>query len=107
MDLQGKYLIVWIYDQAARLFLGLTGKRPKSRWAVWGLCKGDSDGHLWMEIDKIEERRPVNKKTQFVSWTVKPNICSVNWSWIITAQLAGESMPNPKEIGFTSHTAKS
>jgi hypothetical protein len=40
MDLNGQYLIVWIADAAAKLFLGLTAQRPVSRWAVWGRCEG-------------------------------------------------------------------
>jgi hypothetical protein len=31
MELKGKYVIIWIPDDAAKLFLGMTGQRPVSR----------------------------------------------------------------------------
>jgi hypothetical protein len=46
MNLKGKYLIVWIHEEAAKLFLGLTGERPECRWAVWGKFEdADENGY--------------------------------------------------------------
>ncbi len=107
MDLKRKYLIVWITDGAARLFLGLTGRRPESRWAVWGKYEGEDHGVLWITIDEIEERRPSQGRTvRHVRWKVKPQTCSINQNWIITVQVAGEFAPDSKEIGFTHQTVK-
>jgi hypothetical protein len=102
MELEKKFLVVWLDDAAAKAFLGLEGDRPISRWAFLGRCLGDSHRHLWIEIDHIEERRPKDSNLQFVTWTVKPPICSIHWEWVITVQVLDERPDDTKEIGFTS-----
>ena len=45
MSQEGKYVGVWLYDEAARLFLNLPRRRPKeleSRWLVLGLVEDES-----------------------------------------------------------------
>jgi hypothetical protein len=68
---KGKYLTIWIYDEAARLFLGLQ-RNPEevSQWAVIGkvVAEPDSIG-VWLPIERLEERRP-NEPIKV--WTVKP-----------------------------------
>jgi hypothetical protein len=107
MKLKGSYVVVWVYDEAARLFLALSGRQPKSRWAILGKCVDVDDHSLWVAIDRIDQTRPKGKEAQRIHWTVKPQICSINWNWIITVQVApGESVPGSRDIGFTSRVEK-
>jgi hypothetical protein len=106
MKLKGKNLVVWIHDEPAKLFLGLTGQRPVSRWAVSGKCEDVEDIWLWMAIDHIHEIRPTQgKRSQNIRWEVKPRTCSLQWEWIITIQL-GDTVLDVKEIGFTPRQAE-
>jgi hypothetical protein len=100
---KGKYLAIWIYDEAARLFLGLQRKPEEvSRWAVIGkvMTEPDSIG-VWLSIERLEERRP-NEKIK--TWQVKPEICLIRWGFIITAQLLSEEFTDTKTIGFQPYT---
>ena len=92
---------VWIHDEAAKLFLGLRGKRAPSRWAVVGTVLPDMDSPIgiWIDIEHVEERRTGTKgKLTKVAWTIHPGQCLIRWDFIITAQVvAGPSQAvNPR-----------
>jgi hypothetical protein len=100
---KGKYVAVWIYDEAGRLFLGLQrNSEEHSRWAIIGkvVTEPDSIG-VWLAIERLEERRP-NEPIKV--WTVKPEVCVIRWNFIITAQLLGEEIADTKTIGFQPDT---
>ena len=76
---------IWLHDYSARLFLGLHGDRPVSRWVVMGTVMDPTPIGVWINIDHIEERRRGEKDTK-VLWTVKPGQCLIRWDYVITAQ---------------------
>jgi len=101
MEQTGKYISIWLHDEAARLLLNLP-KRPEnqaeSRWVVLGLFEDDAPIGLWISIDRIEERTPEGERIA-KTWTVTPRTCLIRWEFIIYAQVLGEAM-DTKTIGF-------
>jgi len=98
---KGKYVGVWLYDKATRLFLNLprrSAKQRESRWLVLGLVEDEASIGLWLAIDKIEERTPEGLSIS-KTWTVTPRICLIRWDFIIHAQLLG-TIDDAKTIGF-------
>ena len=96
----GKYLAIWIHDEAARLFLGLQRKPEElSRWAFIGkvITEPDSVG-VWLSINSIQEREFGGGILK--TWTVSPDTCLIRWEYIITAQLLGEEIGDTRKIGF-------
>jgi hypothetical protein len=95
----GTSVVVWIYDEAARLFLGL--ERPEeeeSRWAILGTVDREQEGvGLWLAITRLEERRG-HEVTKV--WTIQPEVCLIRWDFIITAQRLGEVTGDTKVTGF-------
>jgi hypothetical protein len=103
MDLVGKYLMIWLVDAGARLFLGLAdrGRRGKAhRWCVFGMASEGQESiqGVWVEIEMLQEREPGPKAKIIREWTVRPSTCLVRWDWIISIQIAGhQSKP---EVGI-------
>jgi hypothetical protein len=99
----GTSVVLWIYDDAARLFLGI--ERPKedvSRWAIIGKVDREQAGvGIWLAIDQLQERRGA-KVTN--TWTVRPPVCLIRWNSIITAQLLGDDPADMRNIGFQPPT---
>jgi hypothetical protein len=87
----GTSIIVWIYDEAAKLVLGLD--RPEEevrRWAILGTVDREQKGvGIWLAITRLEEREGhVVKKV----WTIRPPVCLIRWDFVIFAQrLEGET----------------
>jgi hypothetical protein len=103
MQQKGKYICVWLYDEAARLLLNLPKRaadQKDSRWVVFGLVEDDAPIGLWISIDKIEERTPEGEHIS-KTWTVTPRSCLIRWEFITYAQVLGEAM-DTKIIGFRS-----
>jgi hypothetical protein len=101
MAQKGQYLGLWLYDDAARLFLNLPRKASKqqaSRWLVLGLVEDEAPVGLWISVDKIEERTPDGQRVS-KKWAVTPPICLVRWEFVIHAQLFGKS-DDTQVIGF-------
>ena len=89
----GTSVVVWIYDEAARLILGLDRleeEEEESRWAILGTVDREQEGvGIWLAIVRLEERRG-NIVTKV--WTIQPEVCLIRWDFIITAQrLEGET----------------
>jgi len=84
----GQLVAIWMHDEAAKLFLGLQGERPVSRWVVVGAVMDESPIGRSVDVTRIEERRPPTKgkKTKRVIWTVKPGQCLIRWDYVIMAQ---------------------
>jgi len=85
----GQKVGIWLRDEAAKLFLGLAGKRPVSRWIVIGdVMEGEQPPiGVWIHIEFIEERRPIKSgKIKHVRWFVKPGQSLIRWEYIISAQ---------------------
>jgi hypothetical protein len=94
---------VWIYDEAAKLVLGL--ERPEeeeSRWAILGTVDREQEGvGVWLAIARLEERRG-NVVTKV--WTIRPEVCLIRWDFIITAQRLDEVTGDTKITGFQAST---
>jgi hypothetical protein len=93
-DGAGPEVAVWLHDEAAKLFLGLTGKRPESRWVINAAVDdhGQSLG-VWVEVGHIEERRPASGRRAGKgkrNYTLNPARCLIRWDYIITVQLLAE-----------------
>ncbi len=82
----GTSVVVWISDDAARLFLGLQRAQDEvSRWAIIGTVDREQVGvGIWLTVARLEERRG-NEVTKV--WTIRPEVCLIRWDFIITAQL--------------------
>jgi hypothetical protein len=95
----GTSVVVWIYDEAAKLVLGL--ERPEeeeSRWAILGAVDREQEGvGLWLAITRLEDRRG-NVVTKV--WTIQPPVCLIRWDFIITAQRLDEVTGDTKVTGF-------
>ncbi len=85
---EGQLVAIWMHDEAAKLFLGLAGKRPVSRWVVVATVMDESPIGRWVDVHYVEERRPEMKdeKAKIVRWGVKPGQCLIRWDYMITAQ---------------------
>jgi hypothetical protein len=87
----GTSVVVWIYDEAAKLILGLDRpEEEESRWAILGTVDREQEGvGIWLAIVRLEERRG-NIVTKV--WMIQPEVCLIRWDFIITAQrLEGET----------------
>jgi hypothetical protein len=84
----GEILAIWLHDAAAKLFLGIQGERPVSRWVVVGTVMEPTPIGIWVNIDHIEERRPEfqGQEPRRVQWGVKPGQCVIRYDYMITAQ---------------------
>ena len=100
MKLENKYVAIWLLDEAARLFLGLSQptkaaaapEEGPTRWEVLGKVQSDGESGVgvWLEIDVLKERRgPKAQVTQV--WKVSPSLCLIKWDFIISIQDQGES----------------
>jgi hypothetical protein len=101
MNLEGKYLAVWLHDEAAKLFLGLPQSTTESRWAVLGMgvSEGESLHGLWLEVDTLQERKGPDANVAR-NWRVRPPVCLIKWEWIITIQVLGEEIDKLPQFGF-------
>jgi hypothetical protein len=94
----GTSVVLWIYDEAAKLILGL--ERPEeevSRWAIIGTVDQEQEGvGVWLAIARLEERQE-NVVTKV--WRIQPPVCLIRWDFIITAQLV-ENMTSARITGF-------
>jgi hypothetical protein len=95
----GTSVVVWISDNAARLFLGLQRSPDEvSRWAIIGMVDREQVGvGIWLAIARLEERRG-NEVTKV--WIVRPEVCLIRWDFIITAQLLDGETSETKIEGF-------
>src|ERR1700730_19127073 len=109
MRLENKYVAIWLLDEAARLFLGLSqltkgaavAEDGPTRWEVLGKVQshGESPVGVWLEIDVLKERRgPKAQVTQV--WKVSPPLCLIKWDFIISLQLHGEEIKGSPRFGF-------
>jgi len=90
----GDRVAIWLYDREAKLFLGLTGERPTSRFAVIGKIVDPAGSPIgpWVEIEHVEERRPeAEGKTKKVLWKFKQTTCLIRWDYMISGQLLAEA----------------
>ena len=104
MNLEGKYLAVWLHDEAAKLLLGLPQPTTESRWAVLGVAQPDAEtpNGLWIEVDVLQERKGPDAKV-IRKWKLQPlphRVCLIRWPWIITVQVLGEPVSETPEFGF-------
>lgn len=99
----GTSVVVWIYDDAARLFLGL--QRPEDevrRWAILGTVDREQAGvGVWLAIARLEERSG-HEVTKV--WTIQSEVCLIPWRFIITAQLLDKVTSETKVTGFQAST---
>ena len=93
----GKYLAVWLSDEAASVFLGLPRRTTVRRWCALGFLKEESAVGMWVEIDVVQER---SGRKVVATWKVQPKLCLIRWSFITHVQVWGEPIPAKKEIGF-------
>jgi transcriptional regulator with XRE-family HTH domain len=95
VNLQGKYLAVWITDAMAKEFLGLPRRREAGDW--------------WVAVGKVVGEWPIGVWLEVVSWTQpdggiitseKGLIYLVRWEWIHTARLLPEKPKEAVPVGF-------
>jgi len=109
MKLENKYVAIWLLDEAARLFLGLSQptkaaavpEEGPTRWEVLGKVQSDGESGVgvWLEIDVLKERRgPKAQVTQV--WKVSPSLCLIKWDFIISIQVHGEEIKESPRFGF-------
>lgn len=82
---------VWLHDDWARLILAAPKKG--SRWVAIGVMTTAEVG-LWLDSERIEERRPGGKR---VVWNVTPKKLLIRWEAVITIQDMGSG---EETIGF-------
>ena len=98
---KGDYLIVWLLDSAAKLFLGLPEDgQVKRRWCIHGKIAQDIESPIgiWVEVLFLEEREISETAKVVRTWNVNPPICLVRWDFIIHAQIGEISKKEP--LGF-------
>jgi hypothetical protein len=100
---RGDPLIVWLHENAARLFLGLplpirdqTQEASKIRWCILGtFVEEPSPVGMWLDVQVLQER----EGDQVVrNWMVDPPTCLVRWEFIIHAQRG--NVPKKGAMGF-------
>ncbi len=99
----GTPVVVWIYDEAAKLVLGLDRpEEEESRWAILGTVDREQEGvGVWLAIARLEEHQG-NVVTKV--WTIQPEVCLIRWDFIITAQRLDEVTGDTKVTGFQAST---
>jgi hypothetical protein len=80
MKLENKYVAIWLLDEAARLFLGLSQptkgaavpEEGPTRWEVLGKVQSDGESGVgvWLEIDVLKERHGPKAQSVAVSYQV-------------------------------------
>jgi hypothetical protein len=86
---EGELLAIWLHDDAAKLFLGIQDpQHPRSRWAVLCRVMKPTPIGIWVNVQRVEERRPAtgDEPEQRVAWTVQPSQHIIRYEYIITAQ---------------------
>jgi hypothetical protein len=84
-----KNCAVWISDDGARAFLGLTETvESVSRWAVLCDLQEESPIGIWVRVHEIQQWTPsgTHKWKAIRSWHVTPPDCVLRWDFIITMQ---------------------
>ena len=101
---QGDLFVLWVSDEGARGFLGLT--RPNNevrRWAFIGELTPVKELNAlgtWMTVLRIEERERGTDAKVIKTWSVTPNLCLVRHDFIMLAQHLGKKANTL--IGFKS-----
>jgi hypothetical protein len=98
----GQRVGIWFDDDAAKLFLGLTGQHPKSRWFVVGKVAQILETPIgkWIDVEFVlEVRRDGQDKGKRVKHEIRPSLCVIRWDYIISVQLLTEA-DKPEEIDF-------
>ena len=93
----GELLAIWLHDDAAKVFLGIQGAHPVSRWVVVCKVQAHTAIGVWVEVQRLEERRPatVDEAAKTVVWQVTPPECVIRYDYMITAQrLKGAEPPD-------------
>jgi hypothetical protein len=81
---KGDYIVLWLHDKAAKLFLGLPEGGPIRRWNIYGTMADHEPVGIWVDVQGLEEREmPGNNIVQ--TWTVNPRVCLVRWDFVIHA----------------------
>jgi len=85
MELEGRYVSVWLSDVGARMFFGLepSGLGQEYRWLLGGKVHGDSPVGLWMKVEHLSA--PGGE-----SLPAPADPILVRWEWIVTATILAE-----------------
>jgi hypothetical protein len=96
---KGQLLAVWIFQDAAKLFLGLETLPATVRWVVIGKVEEVDGNGIWLSIDSLEERKfDLKPSDPIPTWIVTPKVSLIKWQFIITIQHLGGKKPD--RIGF-------
>ncbi len=73
MNLEGKYLAIWLHDEDAKLLLGLPQPTTESRWSILGMAvsEPESPHGLWVEIEVLQERKGTDASV-VREWALQP-----------------------------------
>jgi hypothetical protein len=107
VNLEDKYVVIWLLDEAGKLFLGPPQPKAVRQWAVLGKVASETGVGVWIEIDELRERTGHDSEVA-KTWKISPPLCLIKWSFIITIQVHGEEVRETPRIGFypqepTSH----
>lgn len=85
MELEGRYVAVWMSDVGARMFFGLepSGLGQEYRWLAVGKVQGESPVGLWMKIEHLAA--PGGEAAPPPGDPIL-----VRWEWVVTASLLSE-----------------
>jgi len=99
-DITGKYIAVWLTEQGANLFLGLSPAVLGYRWVALGFVRGDAPVGIWVEVDTVQQWQR-DPWLRVKNWDVAFPICVIRWDFVIHVQELGESKPDDRSpIGF-------
>ncbi len=96
---EGDLVTVWLSDEAAKVFLGLSNSTTVSRWCTMGIVKRETPIGIWVEVDVVQEVSGKDNKVVH-EWKVEPPTCLIRWDFITHVQLWAEEVPNKKVAGF-------
>lgn len=85
MELEGRYVALWLADAGARMLFGLepSGFGQEYRWLIAGKVQGESPIGIWLKAEHVA--------TPEGHVLVPPaDVILVRWEWIITASLLRE-----------------
>lgn len=82
MELEGRYVALWLADAGARMLFGLepSGYGQEYRWLIAGKVQGESPVGIWMKTEHLAT-------AEGVVLVSPPDPILVRWEWIITASL--------------------
>ena len=95
-----KYVAVWLSEEGANLFLGLSPAIMGYRWVALGFVRGQAPVGLWIELDAVQQWQR-DPWLRVKNWGVNFPLSMIRWNFVIHMQELGKSKPDDRNpIGF-------